>query len=289
MVSHKTRIRCGGRGDVGCEKQSQDCIGPYYYLGYSCIMFIIGVVVVLLVCLSGSHKAAAQNHLLSTKCPGDTFPCVSDGKCLNRSYLCNNMVDCADGSDEGHICDQSVNKIWNTMFKKPNDTKRQSNSTDCVLLTVPVGCECVERTKLFCNQKSFLRVPSPISNRTTDLRLSLNSITEISKEQFEMLPELQVLNLDQTYLTAIGLGTFANNHKLRVLYLNINYLTNFSSEIFSAQNVVQEIYIQGNKLTAVHEGDFTNMNSLLHLDLSKNKISTIQENAFGVLPVLETL
>ncbi|KAM9770757.1 vasorin-like [Menidia menidia] len=177
------------------------------------------------------------------------------------------------------------------------------SSFDC-----PGDCSCQTQSSIFCIRRSFSAVPQvPVS--TQFLYIFQNTITTLTKDDFNGLVELEMLDVSQNELTEIPDGVFEKLSKLKNLDLSLNRITHISKDSFSGLVQLERLYLHANRIQSIHVEAFDNLwmllelklqgnqlvslpsfnfPSLLLLDLSNNNIQTLEPSDFQI-PHLETL
>ncbi|KAK0138424.1 Toll-like receptor 13 [Merluccius polli] len=118
---------------------------------------------------------------------------------------------------------------------------------------------------VYCWQRKLAVVPDGIPRAVTWLRLSVNQIQTIYKNDFRYLSNLTVLDISFNEIAHIEDRSFINLVELRKLYMSNNQLTKLSNHLF--------------------EGLW----KLTLLDLSTNQIIFVHPSAFGSMPSLQTV
>nr|AXY55007.1 vitellogenin receptor [Maruca vitrata] len=107
------------------------------------------------------HAQLTHSAHDSTACekPGDSYQCLDSSLCLPRRYMCDGLVDCRDGSDEGEFC-----KHWHTLCTTNNPCK--GNATCRPERTAPT-CLCppghqYDNSSGMCTDVDECALPRPV-------------------------------------------------------------------------------------------------------------------------------
>ncbi|CAL1534132.1 unnamed protein product [Lymnaea stagnalis] len=303
--------------ELGFSKRQAECVVRKYYIGFSVIMFIVSAAVVV-ICVSTATKAISKSHVFKTKCPPHTFPCVSDGACINLTSFCDKTKDCSDGSDERVNCDINLVGSYNEMFKKKVDnhhdkTNSSEDVTHCELKNYPPECTCQERTQLCCRFQDLTSFSLRDVSNITMLDLVGNHISDLSMLPFHLLPNLLKLNLMGNGITRLKKGDLDLAHSLKELYLFDNKITtieegvfehagnlevlkmwnnsinNLQPRAFAGLRKLRQLDLFVNSITELPKGIFEGMKHLTMLNLSKNKIRSLGDGVFSDLTRLMTI
>ncbi|NXH22231.1 ECM2 protein, partial [Bucco capensis] len=148
---------------------------------------------------------------------------------------------------------------------------------------LPSGCSTLEST-VSCVSAKLTQIP-PISDPDlTSLDLTGNSITTISDEAFNGIPNLEWIDLSKNNLTSPGIGpqAFKILKKLKRLYLDGNMLVHIPSGLPST---LEEIKINDNHLHAIDEDGLQDLKSLVTLELEGNKLSEANVSPLAFYPL----
>ncbi|XP_074692681.1 extracellular matrix protein 2 [Strix aluco] len=148
---------------------------------------------------------------------------------------------------------------------------------------LPAGCSTSDTTVSCINAK--LRQIPPISDPDlTSLDLTGNSITTISDEAFNGIPNLEWIDLSKNNITSPGIGpqAFKILKKLKRLYLDGNMLVHIPSELPST---LEEIKINDNHLHAIDEDGLQDLKNLVTLELEGNKLSEANVSPLAFYPL----
>ncbi|NXD72611.1 ECM2 protein, partial [Eolophus roseicapillus] len=148
---------------------------------------------------------------------------------------------------------------------------------------LPSGCSTSDTT-VSCINAKLKQIP-PISDPDlTSLDLTGNSITTISDEAFNGIPNLEWIDLSKNNITSPGIGprAFEILKKLKRLYLDGNMLVHIPSELPST---LEEIKINDNHLHAIDEDGLKGLKNLVTLELEGNKLSEANVSPLAFSPL----
>ncbi|NXE15117.1 ECM2 protein, partial [Lophotis ruficrista] len=148
---------------------------------------------------------------------------------------------------------------------------------------LPSGCSTSDTT-VSCINAKLTQIP-PISDpELTSLDLTGNSITAISDEAFNGIPNLEWIDLSKNNITSPGIGPHAFKilKKLKRLYLDGNMLVHIPSELPSS---LEEIKINDNHLHAIDEDGLQDLKNLVTLELEGNKLSEANVSPLAFYPL----
>ncbi|XP_057259163.1 extracellular matrix protein 2 [Pezoporus wallicus] len=148
---------------------------------------------------------------------------------------------------------------------------------------LPSGCSTSDTT-VSCINAKLKQIP-PISDPDlTSLDLTGNSITTISDEAFNGIPNLEWIDLSKNNITSPGIGprAFKTLKKLKRLYLDGNMLVHIPSELPST---LEEIKINDNHLHAIDEDGLKGLKNLITLELEGNKLSEANVSPLAFSPL----
>ncbi|NXN45563.1 ECM2 protein, partial [Rhinoptilus africanus] len=148
---------------------------------------------------------------------------------------------------------------------------------------LPSGCSTSDTT-VSCINAKLTQIP-PISDPDlTSLDLTGNSITTISDEAFNGIPNLEWIDLSKNNITSPGIGrqAFKILKNLKRLYLDGNMLVHVPSELPSS---LEEIKINDNHLHAIDEDGLQDLKNLVTLELEGNKLSEANVSPLAFYPL----
>lgn len=144
--------------------------------------------------------------------------------------------------------------------------------------------------KIILSENQIVSVPNATSNEissrfirqshghnvdvTTDLDLSVNSITDIQYNAFQSLIKLVNLNLSKNKLIDFVVNP---NDLIHVKYLNLseNFIMKLYYETFSSMNNLQNIDLSGNQLYYIPDMAFNNNYNLKLVNMTYNEIEKL--------------
>jgi Leucine-rich repeat (LRR) protein len=121
------------------------------------------------------------------------------------------------------------------------------------------------------------------------LDLSKNKLTSLDKELFSGLTQLQKLDLSKNKLTSLDKELFSGLTQLQKLYLWNNNLTQLDKNLFKNNTQLQELYLEDNKLTHLDKDLFKYNTQLRILSLGDNNLTHLDKELFSGLTQLEGL
>ncbi|NXG76138.1 ECM2 protein, partial [Baryphthengus martii] len=148
---------------------------------------------------------------------------------------------------------------------------------------LPSGCSTSDTT-ISCVNAKLTQIP-PISDPDlTSLDLTGNSITAISDEAFNGIPNLEWIDLSKNSITSPGIGpqAFKILKRLKRLYLDGNMLVHIPSGLPST---LEEIKINDNHLHAIDEDGLRDLKNLITLELEGNKLSEANVSPLAFYPL----
>ncbi|NXG04436.1 ECM2 protein, partial [Sakesphorus luctuosus] len=148
---------------------------------------------------------------------------------------------------------------------------------------LPSGCSTSDTT-VSCINAKLTQIP-PISDPDlTSLDLTGNSITTISDEAFNGIPNLEWIDLSKNNITSPGIGpkAFKILKKLKRLYLDGNMLVHIPSELPST---LEEIKINDNHLHTIDEDGLKDLKNLVTLELEGNQLSEANVSPLAFNPL----
>ncbi|XP_019620927.1 PREDICTED: slit homolog 2 protein-like [Branchiostoma belcheri] len=153
---------------------------------------------------------------------------------------------------------------------------------NATLRVCPRVCRCLDILTVHCFEADISKIPA-------DTRLFLmlgTDLTEVKKDLFKDLKDLEELDLDNNQITDIEVGSFDGLENLRLLFLYRNALEKLASGLFKGMTNLLQIYLSSNNITTVEDGAFEGLENLQLIQLHENKIEEIGDGAFKGLPTL---
>ncbi|XP_046651664.1 leucine-rich repeat-containing G-protein coupled receptor 4-like [Daphnia pulicaria] len=130
-------------------------------------------------------------------------------------------------------------------------------------------------------------VPSLIARYVRDLRLSGNNFSRLHRGDFESVPQVRLLLLDDSHIVDIEEDALGRMDLLEELSLNGNQLGNVPVSLPSTS--LSSLHLEGNRITALRAADFIGLRRLDQLHLARNVIVSIATGTFHQLTSLTRL
>ncbi|GFQ95371.1 toll-like receptor Tollo [Trichonephila clavata] len=112
----------------------------------------------------------------------------------------------------------------------------------------------------------------------SELDLSHNKISAITKKDLQNFKRLRLLNLAHNDIFDLDPAVFTNFAKLQIVDLSDNEVVNIPARIFQDSPDIRELYLYNNSIVNVPPDLFNGLQQLVILNLSFNKISS---SSFG--------
>ncbi|XP_035227434.1 relaxin receptor 1-like isoform X2 [Stegodyphus dumicola] len=119
------------------------------------------------------------------------------------------------------------------------------------------------------------------------LLMQCNLLRELNMEVLEDLPSLEVLDLAENKLTA--LGTFPTLNRLFWLGLGKNFLERIEKSTFEYLTALEVLILKNNLIYDIEETAFSTLVKLLELDISHNRLKYLKPKIFWNLKNLNKL
>lgn len=130
-------------------------------------------------------------------------------------------------------------------------------------------------------------VPSLIARYVRDLRLSGNNFSRLHRGDFESVPQVRLLLLDDSHIVEIEEDALGRMELLEELSLNDNQLASVPASLPSTS--LSSLHLEGNRITALAAADFIGLRRLDQLHLARNVIVSIATGTFDQLTSLTRL
>ncbi|GIY72477.1 toll-like receptor 6 [Caerostris extrusa] len=145
----------------------------------------------------------------------------------------------------------------------------------------------------FANNSSS-KLHKHCANSLSELDLSYNSISIITKKDLQNFKRLRVLNLAHNDLFDLDETMFTNFAKLQIIDLSNNELISIPARIFQDSPDIREItpfkcFFSHNEIDIVAENSFSSLYNLYTLDLSYNRLKHLDVFTLNGLYVLSDL
>lgn len=160
----------------------------------------------------------------------------------------------------------------------------------------PKDCSCTTPESILCFQRRSSTIPQGVPPSTKNLYLFANGIEGLSKEDFEGLENLEMLDLSQNKLTELPDKVFEPLTSLRNLDLSSNQISQISEQCFQGMALLERLYLYSNHIKTIHPSAFNGLDHLLELKLQGNMLTSLPTLAmprlllldlrFNVLPIL---
>ena len=121
------------------------------------------------------------------------------------------------------------------------------------------------------------------------LLLEEKGIGALQAGDFAGLTELEILHLDNNFLTELPPVIFDGLASLSTLRMNNNLLTELPPAIFDGLGALSVLSLQGNRLTALPADVFSGLAALDTLRLQENLLTTLSAGVFSDLAALQVL
>lgn len=110
------------------------------------------------------------------------------------------------------------------------------------------------------------------------LGLANNFITFLSKDGFDDLSSLKVIDLGGNYIKQIESGTFYELKSLRILFLDYNNLTSIGDGTFNiSSGPFEELYLSFNNISTIEKGAFDTNPSISRLQIDNNNLNSVPD------------
>ncbi|KAH9525208.1 Relaxin receptor 1 [Bulinus truncatus] len=239
------------------------------------------IYVSLLSTVSTSTKVV-NSTVFKTKCPPDTFPCASDGTCINITLFCDKVKHCKDGSDETSSCDNNLIKIYDKIFPEKQEAKKALVSSQCELGDrYPKDvCQCSQKTELCCRFNNLTSFPLTSLSNVTALDLTGNRISELSSIPLHLMPKLKKLILVSNSISLLKIPDLDFARQLKELNLKQNQITRIENDTFKNAGNLESLYLGSNRISHIEPRSFHGLTELTMLELRENFISELSVEVF---------
>ncbi|XP_077864518.1 uncharacterized protein LOC100371357 [Saccoglossus kowalevskii] len=255
-----------------------------------------------------------HQRIVRGTCSGIQVKCTNSTQCIFRDQLCDDHVDCDNGSDEwsSECTDEDDNTNWDILIGQKSDSEEEedneSETIECDNGSYPEECNCTHfilrengfmtsenqfytiiDTRLDCSHRNLTSIPGGIPPNITKLNLRYNSIQEVKAGDLYGLYDLTELLLSRNIINDIAERALDHLANLMVLDLEANKLKTLPESVFSFLNNLVDLDLSKNDLGTLPIYIFKNLNKLQKMDLSGNEIRLIQSELFlgqGSLDVL---
>ena len=245
----------------------------------------------------------SRNHLTDLSLQlGEKEDCASNGQLETLDLSSNFLNSIRDGDlvfQSAKRIDLSKNKIGvlgDSALKGLTDLESLDLSSNRLVAIPPsLFNESSALKSLKLDNNSLTLLPGRVFAGLEDLvelNLSRNAIADrfLARDSFADLTSLQVLDLSENKMAAVGAETFAMLPELRILRLSFNAIKNISPSAFIRLGQLKSLSLSGNELNALDAGVLQGLDSLSSLSLDRNEIAKVALDAFtSVALTLEDL
>ena len=229
-------------------------------------------------CPDGTDERHCTNYI----CPGH-LQCRGNSKCIDRSSVCDGIVDCEESKDDELFCED---------YKCPAGCLCKGTMIICegkgkqVMPKLPIST-----TSLILKHNSIENISASFGDmpRLGKLDLSFNAITSVKSKLFATLSNLLELNLMNNTIFKLLSYSFIGLGRCRVLLLKKNPLNEIGQFAFEGLDQLEELDLANLKLNNLQTNTFAGLKRLTFLDLRHNLITHISQNAFGMLHKMQYL
>ena len=123
----------------------------------------------------------------------------------------------------------------------------------------------------------------------TTCNLSNESISSLSSDDFDGLPNLRELHLSNNDLSSLPADVFAGLPNLRELHLNNNNLSSLPADVFAGLSNLEELRIYNNNLSSLPANLFAGLSNLKSIWIYGNNLSSLPADMFAGLSNLEQI
>ncbi|BFZ05148.1 hypothetical protein BsWGS_08187 [Bradybaena similaris] len=155
-------------------------------------------------------------------------------------------------------------------------------------IACPEKCAC-GATKVDCAGQNLTSVPEGISNLTTWLDLSMNSLQKLPEDTFVNMVNIKELRCVGNNLTELPDGLFRRNKNLQLLNFQGNLFATVPPKAFQDLSLLLELHLDANLITSIPPNAFVGLTSLKQLWLDDNRLDRIPVQALGQLTGLQAL
>lgn len=167
--------------------------------------------------------------------------------------------------------------------------EEEANPPGCSRETMcPYLCTCYNGV-VDCRDKGLTRVPDPVPELVTELRLEQNSISEIPTKAFVNYKRLKQIDLSNNEISKIAGDAFTGLKSLVSLVLYGNKITDLPEGIFKGLTSLQLLLLNANKILCIRKDSFADLHNLHLLSLYDNNIQSLANGTFDSLHNIQTL
>ncbi|XP_076820191.1 leucine-rich repeat-containing protein 4-like isoform X2 [Clavelina lepadiformis] len=156
----------------------------------------------------------------------------------------------------------------------------------------PADCVCTEEYQdTQCTNEALRTIPAEIPTRSRILSLSFNQITELQRNVFQRLTQLENLLLNENRISAIAGSAFTGLGSLQRLDLSGNRLKEVPKVALGDLNNLRELSLRNNPIKQILSYDFVRVGKTLSwLDIGQlRQLNHVSTHALNGLASLKTL
>ena len=140
------------------------------------------------------------------------------------------------------------------------------------------------------NELKSTKFAATLPPTLTKIELIWNSITEISRDSFSNLNQLEVLQLDGNVIKKIGRDSLRGLSSLKNLTLETNGLKKIEAGSFKDLTNLEVLRMKSNFISKLEPGVFSGLNNIKYIFLGHNILSHLTRDSFiGLSDSLEVL
>ncbi|XP_056144754.1 vasorin b [Lampris incognitus] len=158
---------------------------------------------------------------------------------------------------------------------------------DTLSSNCPKDCSCSTPESILCFQRRSSTIPQGIPPATKSLYLFANGIEGLTREDFNGLDSLEMLDLSQNKLTELPERVFEPLSSLNNLDLSSNQITHISEGCFQGMVLLERLYLYSNHIKTIHPAAFNGLEQLLELKLQGNQLTSLPTLSMPQLLLLD--
>lgn len=128
-----------------------------------------------------------------------------------------------------------------------------------------------------CSSRQLLTIPDDLPRDATKVRLGLNLLTEVRRNEFENLTKLEVLDLNINTISHVEGGSFAHMGSLKKLNLRLNQLRELAENLFQGLSQLTYLDLSSNVIYIIHASTFQFLPSLQKVLLDSNHLQQVAD------------
>ncbi|XP_039199285.1 leucine-rich repeat, immunoglobulin-like domain and transmembrane domain-containing protein 2 [Crotalus tigris] len=160
-------------------------------------------------------------------------------------------------------------------------------TSDCV-----TGCSCFNDTfgrSLFCVSTFLRKIPDEIPQDIKKIRIENSLLTELFRGTFANVSTLEYLWLNFNNITVMDLRSLEHLNELKELRIQGNRLRSVPWTAFRETPVLEILDLKCNEIDVLPEHALRYLSRLTYLDLSCNELTVISKEVFYNWPVYQKL